>query len=126
VFAGCATRPVFPEPDASWQTSSGQLQYTTAERSLIGEFVVSQRPGSFRLEFSKGGAVPLLRIARSGEHGRAEGTLARGEWSGPVKKAPAPLRAWLIDVPEMLSRPADRLEIPGTQPGEKFVFVFNQ
>lgn len=125
LLAGCASKLVFPEPDATWQTSSGQLRYTTATQSLIGEFVVSQRAGHFRLDFSKGGAVPLLRIARNGEHGRAEGALARGQWSGPVEKAPAPLRAWLIDVPEMLAHPAARVDLPGSQPGEKFVFIFN-
>ncbi len=125
-LAGCTTAPTFPEPDKSWASSSGQLQYSTAERSVIGEFIASRREGDFRIEFSKGGAVPLLRVARHGEWASAEGAMARGRWSGLAANAPAPLRGWVVDVPAAFARAGGRMEVPGAQPGEKFVFIFNR
>lgn len=125
-LAGCTTAPHFPEPSPAWTTHTGQLRHTTAERSVIGEFSATHHGGDFRLEFSKGGAVPLLRIARHGQHARAEGPLARGRWSGLATDAPAPLRGWLIDVPRAFTQPAPRIELTGPQPGERFVFILNR
>ncbi len=129
VLGGCATPLAFPEPDRSWKSYSGQLQYATPARSLIGEFVASQNgKGDFRLEFSKGGSVPLLRVSRHGELARAEGALARGRWSGVAARAPGPLRGWVSEVPAAFAQVAGRtrLEVAGSQPGEKFVFIFNR
>lgn len=128
-LVGCASAPTFPEPDKSWTSTTGQLQYSTADRSLIGEFVASTRGDDFRLDFSKGGAVPLLRVARHGDLARAEGALARGRWSGAAASAPAPLRSWVNEVPAAFARAASgraRIEFAGSQPGEKFVFILNR
>lgn len=128
-FAGCVAPQNFPEPDKSWPSYSGQLRYVTAGRSLIGEFVASAHGDDFHLEFSKGGAVPLLRVARHGALARVEGALARGGWSGAAEKAPAPLRAWVNDVPAAFARTGareTRIEVPGTQPGERFTFMLNR
>ncbi|MEQ1859896.1 MAG: hypothetical protein ABMA13_08170 [Chthoniobacteraceae bacterium] len=130
LLGGCASLPTFPEPDARWMNYSGQLQYVTAERSVIGEFIASRRAGDFRLDVSKGGAAPLLRVARHGDLARAEGALARGRWSGNAGDAPAPLRAWVAEVPEAFARlgtaTPQRLVIPGERPGEKIVLIFNR
>jgi hypothetical protein len=148
-LAGCASVPVpaFPEPDRTWSSYSGQLQYVTAERSVIGEFMVSRRGNDFRLDFSKGGAVPLIRVSRHDQFARAEGAFARGQWQGVADKAPLPLEGWVVEVPRAFaglgpivaaagstttvpgkstSGTARRLEIKGAQPRERFVFVFNQ
>lgn len=146
-LAGCATVPPFPEPDKSWQTFNGQLQYITKENRVIGEFEASRRNGDFRLQFTKGGTVPLIRVARHQQYARAEGALARGHWQGAAAKAPAALQGWVNEVPRGFSglgpimvaarmasrqqgtpggeRPR-RMEIQGTQPGERFVFVFDR
>jgi hypothetical protein len=147
ILAGCASVPPFPEPDRSWQTFHGQLQYITSGNRVIGEFAASRRDGDFRLEFTKGGAVPLIRISRHQQYARAEGALARGRWLGTADKAPAALKGWLNEVPRGFSglgpvmaaarvaahQPGmsgsegpQRMEVDGIQPGERFIFVFDR
>ena len=147
VLGGCATIPAFPEPDATWKTFNGQLQYATTGNRVIGEFEVSHRDEDFRLVFTKGGAVPLIRVSRHQQYARAEGALARGQWQGLANNAPAGLKGWVAELPRAFSgldpimvaarsagrsqgatggeRPR-RMEIEGTQPGERFVFVFDR
>jgi hypothetical protein len=127
-LAGCTSLPPFPEPDRTWQTFNGQLQYITAASRVIGEFEVTRRDGDFRLQFTKGGAMPLIRVSRHGQFARAEGALARGHWQGVADQAPAALRGWVNDVPREFSdgNKAGRMEIKGSQAGERFVFVFDR
>src|SRR5438045_1592203 len=94
-LGGCATAPSFPEPTAKWQSYTGQLQYVMPTRSVIGEFAASRLGDDFRLEFSKGGSVPLIRISKHGDFARADGALARGHWHGLAAKAPGPLHGWV-------------------------------
>ena len=148
-LCGCATTPQaeeFPQPTNLWESFSGQLQYVTPGHSVIGEFAASRHSSDFHLEFSKGGAVPLIKVSRHEQLARAEGPLARGHWQGQAAAAPAPLRGWVENVPRAflelehnmkVPRRADnvrldvdrgrpkRLELPGGQPGEKFVFILN-
>src|SRR5215207_2661124 len=101
-FSGCATQPVanqFPQPTDLWESFSGQLQYVAAGHSVIGEFVASRHAADFHLEFSKGGAVPLIKVSRHEELALAEGALARGRWQGNAGAAPAPLVGWVDAVP---------------------------
>jgi hypothetical protein len=147
VLAGCSSIPSFPEPDRSWQTYNGQLQYITSGNRVIGEFAASRRDGDFRLEFTKGGAVPLIRVSSHQQFARAEGALARGHWQGTADKAPVALRGWLNEVPRGFSglgpvmaaakvaaqQPGvirgegpQRMEIDGIQPGERFIFIFER
>ena len=146
---GCATTPQaqqFPQPTNLWESFDGQLQYVTPDHSVIGEFVASRHSADFHLEFSKGGAVPLIKVSRHEQLARAEGPLARGRWQGEASTAPAALRGWVDEVPKAFlqlehnmkiprrptnsrvdvdrSRPR-RMEIPGGQKGEKFVFILN-
>jgi hypothetical protein len=145
LLASCASVPQFPQPNSLWESFSGQLQYVTPERSLVGEFVASRHAQDFQLEFSKGGAVPLMKLARHGAFARAEGPFARGRWQGEAVNAPEALRGWVVEVPRVFAsleptmrltanlprvrvdvdrgRPR-RIEIPGGTPGEKFVFIF--
>lgn len=136
LLAGCASVPPFPEPSSEWKTFSGQLQYANSERSLIGEFAGSRKGDEFRLDVSKGGSVPLLRISRHGQYWRAEGALARGKWQGDLAHVPKPLRGWVVEVPgafgvtgsnqKPMSNSATRVEVEGGQPGEKFTLVLNR
>ncbi len=137
----------FPQPTELWESFSGQLQYVTPENSVIGEFVASRHAADFHLEFSKGGAVPLIKVSRHEQLSRAEGPLARGRWQGKASSAPARLRGWVDEVPRAFmalernmkiprgaTRPRldvdrgrpRRLEVPGGLAGEKFVFILNQ
>jgi hypothetical protein len=144
-LAGCATTPKFAEPNDQWESFHGQLQYITAGRSVVGEFVASRQGQDFRLDFTKGGAVSLIKVSRSAAAVRAEGPMAWGRWQGKVEAAPERLRGWVVDVPRAFAgigsilkaartaggsraqidrnRPR-RMEINGTPPGEKFIFVF--
>jgi hypothetical protein len=95
-IAGCETPRQFATPDASWETHTGQLKFTSAERVLIGEVIVRRRgTEDFQLEFQKGGGIPLMRLRVDATMARAEGPLARGAWQGPPDQAPKPLRGWL-------------------------------
>jgi hypothetical protein len=127
-LAGCTSIPPFPEPDRSWQTRSGQLQYITAGKRVIGEVEVSRRSGDFRLQFTKGGAVPLIRVSRHQQFALAEGALAGGRWQGVADRAPAALRGWVNNVPGKFSgaNKSRRMEIEGNQAGEQFIFVFDR
>jgi hypothetical protein len=146
-LVGCATVPPFPEPDRSWQTFNGQLQYITTRSRVIGEFEASRKGGDFRLAFTKGGAVPMIRVSRHQQYARAEGALARGHWQGTAAKAPAALQGWVNEVPRGFSgigpilvfaqnaahltgSPGEnaprKMEIQGVQPGERFIFVFGR
>ena len=91
------TREVqFTASKSPWRTSVGQLQYANPKRSVIGGVVVSRRgPNDFRLEFTAGPGVPLLRLQESATLARAEGLFARGFWVGEPKKAPRHLESWV-------------------------------
>lgn len=98
LLASCATTVTslheFAEPSA-WQTISGQLAYSDAKVSLIGEVLVRHsRGGDFQLTFTKAGGITLLSLRQDATHGKAEGPLARRGWSGPLGEAPAHLRGW--------------------------------
>jgi hypothetical protein len=146
ILAGCANAPDFPPPNDLWESFTGQLQYRAPERSIVGEFTAARHGEDFRMEFSKGGAVTLLKLARHGDLILAEGPLARGRWHGRADAAPAWLRGW-VTVPAGFAgvarnprvsrngvRPAatvDRnrpksLALPGAQAGESFMFHFNR
>jgi hypothetical protein len=146
LLAGCATAPDFPAPNDRWESFTGQLQYATPERSVVGEFTAARHGEDFRLEFSKGGAVTLLKLAGHGGFIRAEGPLAHGRWHGRADAAPAYLQGWVAvptgfaslgknsRIPRTGIHPEatfDRehpnsLTIPGARAGEKLTFHFNR
>jgi len=128
VLSGCQTAHQFAVPDGSWETHIGQLKYSDAQRTLIGDVVVRQRGGQdFQLEFQKTGGIPLLTLREDATTARAEGLFARGSWQGAPSAAPKHLRNWValrevfaqpaIDATRMVDLPAD---------GQRFVFQFNR
>jgi hypothetical protein len=138
LVGGCVA-PQFPAPDASWKTYSGQLQYANRERSVIGEFTASGRGNDFHLEYSKGGTVPLMRVAVHAGYARADGPLARGRWTGTVEKAPPALQGWVSEVPRAFAGlepimkaaqfpvgSARRVQVRGATADEKFLFILNR
>ena len=95
-LAGCATPHPFATPDKTWQTHIGQLKYSDATRTLIGDVVVQQRGAQdFQLEFQKAGGIPLLTLREDATTARAEGLFARGSWQGAPANAPKHLRNWV-------------------------------
>lgn len=129
-LTSCATRnPSFPSPTSAWENESGQLQYVTAKRSIIGEFTTAHLGRDLRFEFSKGGTLPLLKLARTGDTIRAEGVLARGRWQGPMDAAPSYLGGWVRVSNALLDSAAQRgqtLVFDGPQAGERFQIQFNR
>jgi len=98
-LSSCATTTntshQFAEPTAGWQTKSGQLAYTDAKLSLIGEVLVRySKSGEFELMFTKAGGITLLSLRQDATFGKVEGPLARRGWSGPLAEAPPRLRGW--------------------------------
>jgi len=143
----------FPTPDAHWKSSVGQLQYSSKERSVIGEAVVSRNgTRDFQLDFTAGPGVPLMRLRISGANARAEGMFARGSWQGDPARAHGPVGSWMplrevfatFDAThekrehaqpptgewaahaEWSKRHLKRLAVDYPRTGERFVFVFGE
>ena len=96
LLAGCQTPHQFATPDQAWQTHLGQLKYSDAKRTVIGDVVVQQRgEQEFQLEFQKAGGIPLLTLRVDATTARAEGLFARGSWQGAPSAAPKHLRSWV-------------------------------
>jgi len=75
---------------------TGQLQYVTPQRSVIGDCVVSiLHDDQFQLDFVAGPGFPLMKLRESGRMARAEGLFARGSWQGDIDQAPERLKSWL-------------------------------
>lgn len=131
-FAACQTTPQaskavpppFPKPDARWKTRLGQLQYSKADRSIIGECVASWRgERDSMLEYHAGPGFLLLRLQASGAFVRAEGPLVRGGWQGEKKRIPKHLKGWL-EAAAAMSSSAERIQTHSPETQETFRFVF--
>ena len=127
LFAGCQTPYEFTTPDRSWRTRTGQLKYTSGERVLVGEVIVSQRGvADFQIEFQKGGGLPLLKLRMNSTTARAEGLFARGSWQGSPDRAPKPLRGWIGLREAFASRQPERFTVTPRDSEDRFDFVFNR
>ena len=142
LLSACQTPHQFATPDKSWRTHIGQLKYSDAKRTLIGDVVVQQRDAQeFQLEFQKAGGIPLLALREDATVVRAEGLFARGSWQGPAEKAPKHLRNW-VALREAFLHPAtgatwkgetkstggqlNSLALTFAADGQNFVFQFNR
>ena len=128
LLAGCATPHQFATPDKTWQTHIGQLKYSDASRTLIGDVVVQQRGAQdFQLDFQKAGGIPLLTLRTDATTARAEGLFARGSWQGAPSAAPKHLRNW-IALRETFQKPiagmARKADFPAD--GQHFDFQFHR
>lgn len=127
LITGCQTPHEFTAPDASWKTRTGQLKYTSGERVLVGEVVVSQRgTADFQIEFQKGGGLPLLKLRMDSATARAEGLFARGSWQGPPARAPKSLRGWVGLREAFAQRQPERFTITSHHSDDRFEFVFSR
>ena len=127
VLTACATRHEFTAPNASWKTRTGQLKYTSGERVLVGEVVVSQRGASdFQIEFQKGGGLPLLKLRMDATTARAEGLFARGSWQGSPDRAPKPLRGWVGLREAFAKRQPERFAVTPPNSEDRFEFIFSR
>jgi hypothetical protein len=105
LLTGCqtASQHQFATPDKTWKTHIGQLKYSDAKRTLIGDVVVQQRgEQEFQLDFQKVGGIPLLTLREDATTARAEGLFARGSWQGAPDAAPKHLRSWVALRPAFL------------------------
>ncbi len=126
LFAGCQTPHEFAASDRSWKTQTGQLKYTSGQRVLVGEVVVSRRGAAdFQIEFQKGGGLPLLKLRMDATTARAEGWFARGSWQGAPDRAPRPLRGWVALRAAFASRQPERFTVTPRDSEDRFDFVFN-
>ena len=95
-LSGCQTAHQFVTPYTTWQTHIGQLKYSDAQRTVIGDVVVQRRgEQDFQLEFQKAGGITLLTLREDATTARAEGLFARGSWQGTPSAAPKHLRNWV-------------------------------
>lgn len=126
-LAGCQTAAPFPQPDATWKTRVGQLQYVAGDRAVVGECVVSRRGSDdFQLDFQSGPGFPLLRLWRSANRARAEGVLARGSWEGSADAAPAHLTGWMEMSRRLPQDSGGRFVYRSEQTGERFQFALSR
>ncbi len=127
LVTACQTPHEFTTPDASWKTRTGQMKYTSGERVLVSEFVVSQRGASdFQIEFQKGGGLPLLKLRMDSTTARAEGIFARGSWQGAPDRAPKPLRGWVGLREAFAKRQPDRFTVTPRDSEDRFDFIFSR
>jgi hypothetical protein len=97
LLAGCQTRPVqFQTPTSKWQTETGQLQYSTPKRSIIGETVVTTyKDTDFQFDFLAGPGFPIMKLRLANGVVRAEAAFAKATWQGSPAHAPGKLKPWL-------------------------------
>ena len=127
LVAACQTPHEFTTPDASWKTRTGQLKYTSGERVLVGEVMVSQRGAAdFQIEFQKGGGLPLLKLRMDSTTARAEGIFARGSWQGTPDRAPKPLRGWVGLRETFAKGQRDRFTLTPPDSEDRFDFIFTR
>jgi hypothetical protein len=122
----CATisHHQFSDPEAGWQTKSGQVMYHTPNTTLIGETLVRfSKTGNFELTVSKGPGIPLLSLRQDATFAEVKGGLAQQGWSGPVGQAPPQLRGWLGLRDQFLHAP-DRKTLRYVSGNETFLFRF--
>ena len=127
LLTGCQTPHQFATPDKSWKTHIGQLKYSDATRTLIGDVVVQQRgTEDFQLDFQKVGGIPLLTLREDATTARAEGLFARGSWQGVPSAAPKHLRSWvaLREAFHRAAPDAPALTFPAAD--QQFVFQFTR
>ncbi len=128
LLAGCQTPHQFAMPDQAWKTHIGQLKYSDAQRTLIGDVVVQRRGAQdFQLEFQKAGGIPLLTLREDATTARAEGLFARGSWQGVPSAAPKHLQNW-VALREAFQKPESgamrKVDFPAD--GQSFVFQFHR
>ena len=126
LLAACQTPREFSAPGSHWKNAQGQLQYTTPQRSVIGEIVLSGNGlQDFQLDYLAGPGVPLMRLREAGPVARAEGLFAGvgGSWQGDPAHAHGRLANWvaLREVfaalePKINAPSATLHSAPGTQP----------
>ena len=127
IQAGCQTPHEFTAPDSAWKTQTGQLKFTSGERVLIGEVVVSRKGAAdFQIEFQKGGGLPLLKLRMDATTARAEGILARGSWQGAPDQAPKPLRGWVGLREAFVKGQPDRFTVTPRDSEDRFDFIFSR
>ena len=96
--------------------------YRTDKTSLMGDVLVRfSKSGDFELSLSKG-PVSLLTLRQDTSFAAVSGPFAKGGWSGPIERAPKPLRGWL-GLRDKLIHSQDRL-VRYTAGTETFLFRF--
>ena len=114
----------FSDPNANWQTKTGQLMYRSAKATLIGEALVRfSNTGDFELTVSKGPGITLLSVRQDATFAEVKGAFARQGWSGPVNNAPPQLRGWLA-LRDQLIRAPNQKTLRYATGDESFVFRF--
>ena len=114
----------FSQPNAGWETKTGQLMYRSPKTTLIGDALVrSSKTGDFELTVSKGPGITLLSIRQDATFAEVKGAFARQGWSGLVAQAPAQLRGWL-GLRDQFVRARDQKTLRYVSGNETFLFRF--
>ena len=114
----------FSQPNAEWETKTGQLMYRSSRTTLIGEALVRfSKTGDFELTVSKGPGITLLSIRQDATFAEVKGAFARQGWSGLVAQAPAQLRGWL-GLRDQFVRARDQKTLRYVSGNETFLFRF--
>lgn len=88
----------------------------------MGDVLVRfSKSGDFELSLSKG-PVSLLTLRQDTSFAAVSGPFAKGGWSGPIERAPKPLRGWL-GLRDKLIHSQDR-SVRYTAGTETFLFRF--
>jgi hypothetical protein len=114
----------FSQPNAGWETKTGQLMYRSPRTTLIGDALVRfSNTSDFELTVSKGPGITLLSIRQDATFAEVKGAFARQGWSGFVAQAPAQLRGWL-GLRDQFVRARDQKTLRYVSGNETFLFRF--
>jgi hypothetical protein len=114
----------FSQPNAEWETKTGQLMYRSPMTTLIGDALVRfSKTGDFELTVSKGPGITLLSIRQDATFAEVQGAFARRGWSGPIAQAPAQLHGWL-GLRDQFARARDKKTLRYVSGNETFLFRF--
>jgi hypothetical protein len=96
ILSGCQTVNELPGLGSNAKRHDGQMVYQTSRTSIVGDVILRTSPsGDYDLVFLKGG-VQVLQVQAHGDQLVASGLFARNGWTGPLDRAPGPLKSWAL------------------------------
>jgi len=96
ILSACQTVNELPGLGSNAKRHDGQMVYQTPRTSVAGDVILRTSPnGDYDLVLLKGG-VQVLQIQAHDGQLVATGMFAGNGWTGPVDRAPGPLKSWAL------------------------------
>jgi hypothetical protein len=96
ILSGCQTVNELPGLGSNAKRHDGQMVYQTPRTSIAGDVILRTSPsGDYDLVLLKGG-VQVLQVQAHDDQLVASGLFARNGWTGPLDRAPGPLKSFAL------------------------------